>query len=38
MKALIAAVAACICLPLGVAPPAGANQYTKCELAFSMNG
>jgi len=38
MKALIVAVAACICLSLSVAPPAGANQYTKCELAFSMKG
>ena len=38
MKALIAAVAACICLSLGVAPPAGANEYTKCEMVFSLKG
>ena len=38
MKAIIAAVAACICLSLGVAPPAGANQYTKCEMDFRLKG
>jgi hypothetical protein len=38
MKAPIAAVAVCICLSLGVALPAGANQYTKCEMTFSIKG
>ena len=38
MKAPIAAVAACVCLSLGVALPAGANQYTKCEMTFNLKG
>lgn len=38
MKARIAAVAACICLSLGIAAPAGANQYAKCEMTFSVRG
>ena len=38
MKAPIAAIAACVCLSLGVALPAGANQYTKCEMTFNLKG
>ena len=38
MKASIAAAAACICLFLGLAPPASANPYTKCEMVFSVKG
>lgn len=38
MKTLIAAVAACICLSLGTTHPAGANQYTKCEMTFRVKG
>lgn len=38
MKAPIAAVAACIFLTLGIAASAGASQYTKCEMAFSLKG
>jgi hypothetical protein len=38
MKSIIAAVAVCICLSLGIVPSAGANQYTKCEMTFSLKG
>jgi hypothetical protein len=38
MKNLIAAVAACICLSLGLSLPAGANPYTKCEMTFNLKG
>ena len=38
MKTLIASVVVCVCLSLGLALPAGANQYTKCEMTFSLKG
>jgi len=38
MKRFVAAVAACICLSLGVSSPAGADPYAKCEMVFHVKG